>query len=177
MCRLELTPRNKDRWSREILIMKKFVLFLYTFFLWGTVYLYSTLIMSWYHNKYMYSLIWYVNDYLKKTLRWNMTYDCSNDSARSVWVSLNRCVVTTPTSLPLRLNHINVVTARDVPDEMKHIALNDLPLLAMEYCSRGDLRKVNMSALNQLSQDTLKPPSSRAEQFGGKQNLLRLQFH
>lgn len=23
MCRLELTPRNKDRWSREILIMKK----------------------------------------------------------------------------------------------------------------------------------------------------------
>lgn len=42
----------------------------------------------------------------------------------------------------LRLNHINVVTARDVPEEMKHIALNDLPLLAMEYCSRGDLRKV-----------------------------------
>uniref|UniRef100_A0A3P9JPR2 Inhibitor of nuclear factor kappa-B kinase subunit alpha n=1 Tax=Oryzias latipes TaxID=8090 RepID=A0A3P9JPR2_ORYLA len=63
MCRLELTPRNRDRWSREIQIMKK-------------------------------------------------------------------------------LNHINVVTAQDVPEEMKHIALNDLPLLAMEYCSRGDLRKV-----------------------------------
>uniref|UniRef100_A0A8D3CRH1 Inhibitor of nuclear factor kappa-B kinase subunit alpha n=1 Tax=Scophthalmus maximus TaxID=52904 RepID=A0A8D3CRH1_SCOMX len=63
MCRLELTPGNKDRWSREIQIMKK-------------------------------------------------------------------------------LNHINVVTAREVPDEMNHIALNDLPLLAMEYCSRGDLRKV-----------------------------------
>uniref|UniRef100_A0A4W6E3Y2 Inhibitor of nuclear factor kappa-B kinase subunit alpha n=1 Tax=Lates calcarifer TaxID=8187 RepID=A0A4W6E3Y2_LATCA len=63
MCRLELTPRNKDRWSREIQIMKK-------------------------------------------------------------------------------LNHINVVTARDVPEEMRYIALNDLPLLAMEYCSRGDLRKV-----------------------------------
>uniref|UniRef100_A0A7N6BS22 Inhibitor of nuclear factor kappa-B kinase subunit alpha n=1 Tax=Anabas testudineus TaxID=64144 RepID=A0A7N6BS22_ANATE len=63
MCRLELTPRNRDRWSREIQIMKK-------------------------------------------------------------------------------LNHINVVTARDVPEEMKHIALNDLPLLAMEYCSRGDLRKM-----------------------------------
>ncbi|KAG7275872.1 hypothetical protein CRUP_033285 [Coryphaenoides rupestris] len=63
MCRLELTPRNKDRWSREIQIMKK-------------------------------------------------------------------------------LNHINVVTARDVPEEMKHIALNDLPLLAMEYCSKGDLRKM-----------------------------------
>uniref|UniRef100_A0A3P9MNU1 Inhibitor of nuclear factor kappa-B kinase subunit alpha n=1 Tax=Oryzias latipes TaxID=8090 RepID=A0A3P9MNU1_ORYLA len=63
MCRLELTPRNRDRWSREIQIMKK-------------------------------------------------------------------------------LNHINVVTAQDVPEEMKRIALNDLPLLAMEYCSRGDLRKV-----------------------------------
>ncbi|XP_061665847.1 inhibitor of nuclear factor kappa-B kinase subunit alpha-like isoform X1 [Syngnathoides biaculeatus] len=63
MCRLELTPRNKDRWSREIQIMKK-------------------------------------------------------------------------------LNHINVVTARDVPREISLIALNDLPLLAMEYCSHGDLRKV-----------------------------------
>uniref|UniRef100_A0A665VR63 Inhibitor of nuclear factor kappa-B kinase subunit alpha n=1 Tax=Echeneis naucrates TaxID=173247 RepID=A0A665VR63_ECHNA len=63
MCRLELTPRNKDRWSREIQIMKK-------------------------------------------------------------------------------LNHINVVTARDVPEEMTQIALNDLPLLAMEYCSKGDLRKM-----------------------------------
>uniref|UniRef100_A0A674MQY9 Inhibitor of nuclear factor kappa-B kinase subunit alpha n=1 Tax=Takifugu rubripes TaxID=31033 RepID=A0A674MQY9_TAKRU len=63
MCRLELTPRNKDRWSREIQIMKK-------------------------------------------------------------------------------LNHINVVTARDVPEEVTHISLNDLPLLAMEYCSRGDLRKM-----------------------------------
>uniref|UniRef100_A0A8C2WRE8 Inhibitor of nuclear factor kappa-B kinase subunit alpha n=1 Tax=Cyclopterus lumpus TaxID=8103 RepID=A0A8C2WRE8_CYCLU len=63
MCCLELTPRNKDRWSREIQIMKK-------------------------------------------------------------------------------LNHINVVSARDVPEEMRHIALNDLPLLAMEYCSRGDLRKM-----------------------------------
>uniref|UniRef100_A0A672Y9J8 Inhibitor of nuclear factor kappa-B kinase subunit alpha n=1 Tax=Sphaeramia orbicularis TaxID=375764 RepID=A0A672Y9J8_9TELE len=63
MCRLELTPRNKDRWSREIQIMKK-------------------------------------------------------------------------------LNHINVVTARDVPEEINLISLNDLPLLAMEYCSRGDLRKL-----------------------------------
>uniref|UniRef100_A0A8C7G7G2 Inhibitor of nuclear factor kappa-B kinase subunit alpha n=1 Tax=Oncorhynchus kisutch TaxID=8019 RepID=A0A8C7G7G2_ONCKI len=63
MCRLELIPRNKDRWSREIQIMKK-------------------------------------------------------------------------------LNNLNVVTARDVPEEMKHIALNDLPLLAMEYCSKGDLRKM-----------------------------------
>ncbi|KAI1886825.1 hypothetical protein AGOR_G00199790 [Albula goreensis] len=63
LCRLELTDKNKERWSREIQIMKK-------------------------------------------------------------------------------LDHINVVTARDVPEEMKHIALNDLPLLAMEYCSKGDLRKI-----------------------------------
>lgn len=63
-----------------------------------------------------------------------------DDCAASVRASLNGNGVMTP--LSLRLNHINVVTARDVPDEMKHIALNDLPLLAMEYCSRGDLRKV-----------------------------------
>uniref|UniRef100_A0A673JHU1 Inhibitor of nuclear factor kappa-B kinase subunit alpha n=1 Tax=Sinocyclocheilus rhinocerous TaxID=307959 RepID=A0A673JHU1_9TELE len=63
LCRLELNAKNKDRWSREIQIMKK-------------------------------------------------------------------------------LKHLNVVTAKDVPEEMMHIALNDLPLLAMEYCSKGDLRKV-----------------------------------
>jgi len=49
------------------------------------------------------------------------------------------------------LNHINVVSARDVPEEMRHIALNDLPLLAMEYCSRGDLRKVSTPHLVHLS--------------------------
>ncbi|XP_029031829.1 inhibitor of nuclear factor kappa-B kinase subunit alpha-like [Betta splendens] len=63
LCRLELNSKNKDRWSREIQIMKK-------------------------------------------------------------------------------LNHLNVVQARDVPEELSSIALNDLPLLAMEFCSRGDLRKV-----------------------------------
>ncbi|KAK7930790.1 hypothetical protein WMY93_007185 [Mugilogobius chulae] len=41
-----------------------------------------------------------------------------------------------------RLKHVNVVEAREVPKELLSIALNDLPLLAMEYCSRGDLRKV-----------------------------------
>ncbi|XP_029459565.1 inhibitor of nuclear factor kappa-B kinase subunit beta [Rhinatrema bivittatum] len=40
-----------------------------------------------------------------------------------------------------RLNHPNVVAARDVPDGMQKLALNDLPLLAMEYCEGGDLRK------------------------------------
>lgn len=42
----------------------------------------------------------------------------------------------------LRLNHPNVVAARDVPEGMQSLAPNDLPLLAMEYCQGGDLRKV-----------------------------------
>uniref|UniRef100_A0A8C8MCS9 Inhibitor of nuclear factor kappa-B kinase subunit alpha n=1 Tax=Oncorhynchus tshawytscha TaxID=74940 RepID=A0A8C8MCS9_ONCTS len=63
LCRLELNSKNRERWSREIQIMKK-------------------------------------------------------------------------------LSHDNVVRAREVPEEMSFIALNDLPLLAMEYCSRGDLRKL-----------------------------------
>lgn len=41
-----------------------------------------------------------------------------------------------------RLNHVNVVAAREVPAGMlKLLANNDLPLLAMEYCQGGDLRK------------------------------------
>ncbi|MEQ2213627.1 hypothetical protein XENOCAPTIV_018065, partial [Xenoophorus captivus] len=32
--------------------------------------------------------------------------------------------------------------AREVPEDVTSIALNDLPLLAMEYCAKGDLRKV-----------------------------------
>lgn len=45
----------------------------------------------------------------------------------------------------LRLNHVNVVAARDVPEGMeKLLATNDLPLLAMEYCEGGDLRKVKV---------------------------------
>uniref|UniRef100_A0A8C0UP53 IkappaB kinase n=1 Tax=Cyanistes caeruleus TaxID=156563 RepID=A0A8C0UP53_CYACU len=45
-----------------------------------------------------------------------------------------------------KLNHPNVVAARDVPEGMQKLAPNDLPLLAMEYCQGGDLRKY----LNQL---------------------------
>lgn len=37
---------------------------------------------------------------------------------------------------------MNVVQAREVPEELMSISINDLPILAMEYCSRGDLRKV-----------------------------------
>ncbi|XP_014448285.1 inhibitor of nuclear factor kappa-B kinase subunit beta isoform X2 [Tupaia chinensis] len=40
-----------------------------------------------------------------------------------------------------RLAHPNVVAARDVPEGMQNLAPNDLPLLAMEYCQGGDLRK------------------------------------
>ncbi|KAK7822977.1 hypothetical protein U0070_025794 [Myodes glareolus] len=40
-----------------------------------------------------------------------------------------------------RLNHPNVVAARDVPEGMQNLAPNDLPLLAMEYCQGGDLRR------------------------------------
>lgn len=41
-----------------------------------------------------------------------------------------------------RLNHVNVVAAREVPDGMQNlVATNGLPLLAMEYCQGGDLRK------------------------------------
>ncbi|XP_077570682.1 inhibitor of nuclear factor kappa-B kinase subunit beta [Stigmatopora nigra] len=41
-----------------------------------------------------------------------------------------------------RLEHVNVVAAREVPEGMqKLVATNDLPLLAMEYCQGGDLRK------------------------------------
>ncbi|XP_006101780.1 inhibitor of nuclear factor kappa-B kinase subunit alpha isoform X1 [Myotis lucifugus] len=40
-----------------------------------------------------------------------------------------------------KLNHSNVVKACDVPEELNFL-INDVPLLAMEYCSGGDLRKL-----------------------------------
>lgn len=41
-----------------------------------------------------------------------------------------------------RLDHVNVVAAREVPEGMhKLVATNDMPLLALEYCQGGDLRK------------------------------------
>ncbi|XP_041644217.1 inhibitor of nuclear factor kappa-B kinase subunit beta [Cheilinus undulatus] len=41
-----------------------------------------------------------------------------------------------------RMKHVNVVAAREVPEEMeKLVGANQLPLLAMEYCQGGDLRK------------------------------------
>ncbi|XP_031685281.1 inhibitor of nuclear factor kappa-B kinase subunit beta [Oncorhynchus kisutch] len=41
-----------------------------------------------------------------------------------------------------RLDHVNVVAAREVPEGLQSsLRINDLPLLAMEYCQGGDLRK------------------------------------
>lgn len=40
-----------------------------------------------------------------------------------------------------RLSHPNVIAAKEVPSEINVMA-GELPLLAMEYCSKGDLRKV-----------------------------------
>lgn len=40
-----------------------------------------------------------------------------------------------------RLRHINVITAKEIPVPLKILSQN-LPILAMEYCSKGDLRKV-----------------------------------
>jgi serine/threonine protein kinase len=40
-----------------------------------------------------------------------------------------------------RLNHPNVIAAKDVPAVL-NVSAGELPLLAMEYCSGGDLRKV-----------------------------------
>lgn len=51
-------------------------------------------------------------------------------------VPIHLCVYCCP-----RLSHVNVVRAREVPKEMSCITLNGLPMLAMEYCTKGDLRK------------------------------------
>lgn len=44
-----------------------------------------------------------------------------------------------------------MVAAREVPEGMqKLVAMNDLPLLAMEYCQGGDLRKVSVRVYSAL---------------------------
>ena len=44
-------------------------------------------------------------------------------------------------SIMKKLDHANVIGARDVPPELD-VGPDELPLLAMEYCAGGDLRKV-----------------------------------
>ena len=41
-----------------------------------------------------------------------------------------------------RLNHDNVILALEVPEELSE-GPEEFPLLAMEYCSKGDLRRVS----------------------------------
>lgn len=43
-----------------------------------------------------------------------------------------------------RLDHPNLVSAKDVPVPLD-VSDDELPLLAMEFCSGGDLRKVSYS--------------------------------
>lgn len=72
----------------------------------------------------------------------NLTWD-----VKHVWLTYllshftKRGVSFHPAFYMLRLNHPNVVRACEVPEEMNFL-VNDVPLLAMEYCSGGDLRKV-----------------------------------
>lgn len=61
--------------------------------------------------------------------------------ARKVGKKINFQVVDYNFPPFVRLNHSNVVKACDVPEELNFL-INDVPLLAMEYCSGGDLRKV-----------------------------------
>ena len=42
-----------------------------------------------------------------------------------------------------RLHHPNLVAAIEVPPPL-NVSVNELPLLAMEFCSGGDLRKVHL---------------------------------
>lgn len=42
-----------------------------------------------------------------------------------------------------RLDHENIIAAMDVPPPLD-VGRDQLPLLAMEYCSEGDLRKVSI---------------------------------
>jgi len=42
----------------------------------------------------------------------------------------------------LRLDHPNVVGGVDLPEELKCLVTGDMPVLAMEFCQLGDLRRV-----------------------------------
>lgn len=62
------------------------------------------------------------------------------------------------------MNHPNVVKAQELPEGLDFL-VNDVPLLAMEYCSRGDLRKVGAAGgggpLGSLPAPPLLPGGSR----------------
>jgi len=47
----------------------------------------------------------------------------------------------------LRLDHPNVVRGIELPDDVKsQLSVGDMPVLAMEYCQLGDLRRVTATA-------------------------------
>lgn len=76
-----------------------------------------------------------------------MSYSCSvsfNGIGILLFPKKIPVVFTFSVSFSVRLNHPNVVAAREVPEGMQSLAPNDLPLLAMEYCQGGDLRRVRL---------------------------------
>lgn len=53
-----------------------------------------------------------------------------------------------------KLNHLNIVKAVNLPQELNTLASS--PILAMEYCSLGDLRQVSFfSSLNLVHEHTI----------------------
>ena len=55
----------------------------------------------------------------------------------------------------LRLNHQNVVKGIELPYELKCLVTSDMPVLAMEYCHLGDLRKVTATIFSPFSYSTV----------------------
>lgn len=45
-----------------------------------------------------------------------------------------------------KLNHLNIIKILPLPDPLK--AVSTLPILCMEFCARGDLRKVKPYNMN-----------------------------
>ncbi|XP_042648451.1 inhibitor of nuclear factor kappa-B kinase subunit alpha isoform X2 [Tyto alba] len=70
----------------------------------------------------------------------NPELESGSPSSKSCTLTL-RCFCSSLVCVFSRLNHPNVVRACEVPEEMNFL-VNDVPLLAMEYCSGGDLRKL-----------------------------------
>ena len=53
----------------------------------------------------------------------------------------------------LQLDHPNIVKGLPLPEELSQISNGSLPVLAMEFCKMGDLRKVDY-ILNVASEST-----------------------
>jgi len=53
----------------------------------------------------------------------------------------------------LRLHHPNVVRGIKLPDELTCMVTSDMPVLAMEYCQLGDLRRVMLMLVLHLITD------------------------